>query len=146
MAAQNEFRAKALTAFALGEASVDFFSPCTDCAEGLSRVLAKLHGETSRFLCLSHAFHFRGLRKIFRMPTTYERQNTNQRVYQAASQVAHALRNASIEPFTNDRSIKYAGRILRDRNPLRQMTLQLGVRRIGKCGGRRRQQWTYIIL
>ena len=99
------------------------------------------------------AFHLRGLRKILRMPTTYvDRRNTNQRVYQIASQITYPAGEARIKPFTetlDDRRTKLAGHILRatDRDPMRQVTYQpgsanpihIGKRRIG----RPRQQWTF---
>ena len=88
-----------------------------------------------------------------RMQTTYtDRQNTNQRVYQRASEIAYPLGNGSIEPFTttlDERRIKLAGHILRSPNndPLRQVTyepdnaepVEIGKRRIG----RPREKWTY---
>ena len=99
------------------------------------------------------AFHLRGLRKILRMQTTYvNRQNTNQRVYQTASDIAFPSGNGCVKPFTellDERRIKLAGHILRSPNsdPLRQVTYQpdsaepveIGKRRIG----RPRQQWTF---
>ena len=99
------------------------------------------------------AFHLRGLRQILRMQTTYvNRQNTNQRVYQTASDIAFPSGNGCVKPFTellDERRIKLAGHILRSPNsdPLRQVTYQpdsaepveIGKRRIG----RPRQQWTF---
>ena len=99
------------------------------------------------------AFHLRGLRKILRMQTTYvNRQNTNQRVYQTALDIAFPSGNGCVKPFTellDERRIKLAGHILRSPNsdPLRQVTYQpdsaepveIGKRRIG----RPRQQWTF---
>ena len=87
------------------------------------------------------------------MPTTYvDRRNTNQRVYQIASQVTYPAGEARIKPFTETldaRRTKLAGHILRttDRDPMRQVTYQsgsanpihIGKRRIG----RPRQQWTF---
>ena len=88
-----------------------------------------------------------------KMQTTYiDRQDTNQRVYQRASEIAYPLGNGSIEPFAttlDERRVKLAGHILRSPNndPLRQVTyepdnaepVEIGKRRIG----RPRQQWTY---
>ena len=66
------------------------------------------------------AFHLRGLRKILRMQTTYvNRQNTNQRVYQTASDIAFPSGNGCVKPFTellDERRIKLAGHILRSPN------------------------------
>lgn len=64
------------------------------------------------------------------MQTTYvNRQNTNQRVYQTASEMAFTSGNGCVKPFTelfDDRRIKLAGHILRSPNsdPLRQVTYQ----------------------
>jgi len=101
-----------------------------------------------------NAFHLRGLRKILDLKTTYlDRNNSNQRVLQAATQIAYAEQpERKIELFSEQlkqKRIKLAGHILRanEVDPLRQVSYQTQSAKIYDIGKRRiggpRQQWLF---